>query len=253
VPTTLTPAEHLEALSWSGVRLLALATDAGFEARVPTCPTWNVRALVAHQAMVHRWATAHIRGEDPDAVPNQTWIRSHVDDLVAFYTEGLDALVAALRSAPPDLQAMRFLNDAPSPRAFWARRQAHETTIHMVDALAAAAGAVPAVADAEVPSSLAADGVDELLCGFFTRGSSRLYDGEAYTISIRCTDVELAWMLRVGPKLTVSLGDGGADATITGTAAGVYLALWNRGSDVAIEGRPDVLDRWRATQRVRWS
>jgi uncharacterized protein (TIGR03083 family) len=253
VPTTLTTAEHLEALSWSGARFLALASDAGFDARVPTCPSWNVHALVAHQAMVHRWATAHVRGEDPDAVPNQTWIRANVDDLDAFYTEGLDALVSALRSAPPDLVAMRFLNDAPPPRAFWARRQAHETTIHMVDALAAVAGAIPARADAEVPSDLAVDGVEELLCGFFTRGSSKLYDGSEYTIAVRCTDVERTWRLHVAPKLTVSTEGGGGDATITGTAAGVYLALWNRGTEVALEGRPDVLARWRATQRVRWS
>lgn len=251
--TTLTTDEHLEVLSWSGARLLTLATEAGFDARVPTCPSWNVRALVSHQAMVHRWATAHVRGEDPTAVPNQTWIRTNVDDLAAFYTEGHDALVAALRSAPPDLKAMRFLDDAPPPRAFWARRQAHETTIHMVDALAAAAGAVPLLVDAELPSDLAVDGIDELLCGFFTRGASKLYDGDEYSIAIRCTDVDRAWTLQVASKLTVSAGGNGGDATITGTAAGIYLALWNRGSEISLEGRPGVLERWRATQRVRWS
>jgi uncharacterized protein (TIGR03083 family) len=253
VPTSLTTDEHLEALSWSGARLLALATEAGFDARVPTCPSWNVRALVAHQAMVHRWATAHVRREDPDAVPNQTWIRANVDDLAGFYTNGLDALVAALRAAPPDLKAMRFLNDAAAPRAFWARRQAHETTIHMVDALAATVGAAPAAATADIAPALAVDGIDELLSGFFTRGTSKLCDGEEYTIAVRCTDVDRGWTVHVASILTVSPGGEGADATVTGTAAGVYLALWNRGSDVSLDGRPDLLERWRATQRVRWS
>ena len=114
--------------------------------------------------------------------------------------------MAALRAAPPDLKAMRFLNDAPPPRAFWARRQAHETTIHMVDALAAVAGAVPAAPAADIAPALAVDGVDELLCGFFTRGTSKLYDGEEYTVAVRCTDVERGWTLHVASTLTVSPG-----------------------------------------------
>jgi uncharacterized protein (TIGR03083 family) len=258
VPTSLTFDEHVDALQSSGERLLAVATEAGLGAPVPTCPAWTVRALVAHQAMVHRWASAHVRGDDPDAVPNQTWIRSNVDDLPGYYREGLGRLVSSLRAAPADLVALRFLNDAPPARDFWARRQAHETTIHMVDALAARLAAVPAAAAVGIDSALAVDGVDELLCGFFTRGKSKLYDGSAYTIEVACTDVDRRWLLEVGPTLTVSpdrgpAADAPAAATLTGTAAGVYLALWNRGDAVTLDGRADMLDRWRATQRVRWS
>jgi uncharacterized protein (TIGR03083 family) len=252
VPASLSFEEHVVVLQSSGSRLLALAVEAGLHAPVRTCAAWDARALVAHQTMVHRWATAHVRGEDPEAVPNQTWIRSSVDDLPAYYTEGLEALVAALQAAPPDLQAMRFLNDAPPPREFWARRQAHETTVHMVDALAAARGDVPSTAEVDIDGPVAADGIDELLCGFFTRGKLKLYDGDEYALVVECSDVARRWVLRVGPSLTVE-ADGSGDATIAGTAAGLYLALWNRGSDVTVEGRPDVLDRWRQTQQVRWS
>jgi len=63
--------------------------------------------------------------------------------------------------------------------------------------------------------------------------------------------------VRVAEKLTVDPGDGvtdgDVDATITGTAAELYLALWNRGDAVAGTGRPGVLEQWHATQRVRWS
>jgi hypothetical protein len=166
-------------------------------------------------------------------------------------------LVAALRAAPQDLAAMTFLNDAPAPREFWARRQAHETTIHMVDALAAALGRVPTAAETEIDGALAVDGIDELLRGFFTRGRSKLYDGAAYTVAVVPRDAERRWILHVAERLSVDPGDPDpdrVDATITGSAAELYLALWNRGTDEAeVTGRPDVLDRWAASQRVTWS
>ena len=40
---------------------------------------------------------------------------------------------------------------------------------------------------------------------------------------------------------------------ISGSAAALYLALWNRGSDVRVDGDGAIVDRWRSTQRVRWS
>ena len=254
--TSLSFDEHLAQLDTAGARLVELARAAGPDAPVPTCPTWDVRALLAHQAMVHRWAAANVRGDDPDSVPNQTTIRTTVDDIESYYRDGHAGLLAALRSAPDDLQAMTFLNDAPAPRHFWARRQAHETTIHMVDALAASLGRVPASDEAAIGRAVALDGIDELLCGFFTRGTSKLYDGDEYTLAVAPSDAESRWVVHVAAKLTVradadeALAE--ADATTTGTADQLYLGLWNRGDEVSASGRADVLDRWRATQRVRW-
>ncbi len=249
--------EHLSALETAGTRLVALAVDAGMDAPVPTCPAWTVHDLLAHQAMVHRWATANVRGEDPERVPNQTEIRSTVADLPAFYIEGHAALTDALRKAPPDLVAMTFLKDAPPPREFWARRQAHETTIHMVDAMAAALGRLPTADETGIGRFLAADGIDELLRGFFTRGRSKLYDGAEYTAVVEPTDDDRRWILHVAERMTIeppgSRSDADAAATITGTAAGLYLALWNRGDQVSASGRSDLLARWSAAQRVTWS
>jgi hypothetical protein len=67
---------------------------------------------------------------------------------------------------------MVFLNDAPPPRRFWARRQAHETTIHSVDAIAARSQRWPTASDVAIDPLLAADGIDELLMGFITRGKA---------------------------------------------------------------------------------
>ena len=104
---------------------------------------------------------------------------------------------------------------------------------------------------------MAVDGIDELLRGFFTRGRSKLYDGTAYRFAVEPRDADRRWIVDVAERLTVEPGDppaaGDVAATITGTAAELYLALWNRGADVVVTGRSDVLEQWAATQRVRWS
>lgn len=256
MPTSLTLEEHLAAIEASGSRLADLADDAGMNAPVPTCPAWTVRHVVAHQAMVHRWAAANVRGDDPDAVPNQTEI-GKLGNLIGYYRGGLAALVNALCAAAPDLEAMTFLNDAPAPREFWARRQAHETTIHMVDTLAAAVGRFPKASEVAIDPNLAVDGIDELLRGFFTRGRSKLFDGEEYTIAVEPTDSDRRWVVHVAERMTVEPGDpapdGDATATLRGTAAQLYLGLWNRGDEIEATGRADVIDRWRTNQRVSWS
>jgi uncharacterized protein (TIGR03083 family) len=256
VPTSLTFDEHLDALEGSGRHLLDTALLAGATARVPTCPAWDVRALLAHQAVVHRWATAHVTGADPSSLPNQTTVRTTVADVAGYYAEGLDALLAALRDAPPDLKAMTFLNDCPPPRGFWARRQAHETTVHGVDALAARLRRVPTSTEAPIDPPFASDGLDELLAGFFTRGRSKLYDGEELDVLVAPSDTSRAWLLHVGPSLEVEPVDGRRPRTpvvVRGTTVALYLALWNRGDEVEVVGRPDLLTRWRTSQRVRWS
>lgn len=254
--TSLTVDQHLAALQRRGHELADLAASAGYDAAVPTCPTWTVAHLVAHQAMVHRWAAAHVSGTDPDAVPNQTDLRARAD-LAAYYREGIDLLATALHDAADDLAAMTFLNDAPPPRRFWARRQAHETTVHGVDALAARLGRLPTAAEAGIETALAIDGLDELLRGFFTRGESKLYDGDEFTIAVLPDDDPTCFVLHVGRQLTVAPAGTAvppdARLLLRGSAAGLYLALWNRGADATVDGDGEVLARWHAVQRVRWS
>jgi uncharacterized protein (TIGR03083 family) len=257
VPALLTFDDYIGALTEAGRRLVAVGSEAGLDARVPPCPAWDVRALVAHQAMVHRWATAHVSGGDPSAVPQQTALRER-PDLLDYYREGLDRLVAALRSAPPDLEALRFLRDAPPARLFWARRQAHETTIHGADAEAARLGRLPSAADVPISPALAEDGIDELLRGFFTRGRSKLAEDPPTTLLIDPDDVERRWLVRIGPDFSVDPDgaeqpEGGADVTMTGASVDIYLALWNRGDHVACSDDGRLLARWRTAQRVRWS
>lgn len=248
---------HLAAIARAAQRLADAATEAGWSAPVPTCPRWTAAHLVAHQGMVHRWAAGQLR-RDPAPVPSQTTIMRTVPqpELRAWFTVGVEALLDTFRTTPPDAEAMVFLNDAPPPRAFWARRQAHETTIHAVDALAARLQRTPTAAEAAIDPDLAADGIDELLRGFFTRGTSRLATGEPFTIAVRPDDTARGWLVRVGTRRITSersTSEPDADVVFAGSAAQLYLGLWNRGDEIRASGRTEVLARWHKVQRVRWS
>src|SRR6478736_3442268 len=113
MPASVAFERYVDLVAVSATRMVTTVEGVGFDAEVVTCPTWDGRALLAHQAMVHRWATAQVRGDDASAVPSQTTIRESVEDLGAYFRAGLGDLVAALLAAPDDLDALVFLNDAP--------------------------------------------------------------------------------------------------------------------------------------------
>jgi uncharacterized protein (TIGR03083 family) len=253
--THLSLDDHLAGLASSGAALRDAAAVAGLRAKVPTCPDWDVTQLVVHQSMVHRWAAANLRGEADHSTSDSTAQGEAAPDVLAWYRDGLTALIETVRGTPDDAQAMVFLKDAPPPRRFWARRQCHETTIHSVDAISAGLGRWPTAAEANVDPLLAADGVDELLTGFITRGQGRLHAPEPYLILVQTADTGHAWTVRIsdGPIVTTA-GQGAQPAVVfSGTAGQLYLSLWNRADEIAVDGPPDVLDQWRSQVRVSWS
>ncbi|HET8914259.1 MAG TPA: maleylpyruvate isomerase family mycothiol-dependent enzyme, partial [Propionibacteriaceae bacterium] len=185
IATYLTIDQYLTAIRSAAERLHDHAAEAGLTAPVPSCPGWDVAALVAHQGMVHRWAAAHVSGDSDHRTEDSEAAAAAAPDVVAWFDEGVHALTKILSEAPDDLEAMVFLRHAPPPRLFWARRQAHETTIHAVDAQAAALRRLPRPAEIMINDELAADGIDELLRGFLPRRTSRLRSESPYVIEIR--------------------------------------------------------------------
>jgi len=254
MPTELNLDDHLTALVRSGAALREAAAAAGLDAKVPTCPGWNVTDLVAHQGMVHRWAAANLRGDsDHDPSLSQAEAKA-APDLLDWFSAGLAALVDTVQATPEDAKAMVFLKDAPPPRRFWARRQAHETTIHSVDAISAERGRRPTSSDVDIDPTLAADGIDELLTGFITRGKGRLHSSEPYALLVKTDDTGHAWTVQIsdGPITATPSETAPPDVTFSGTAVQLYLSLWNRADQITTAGRPDVVDQWRSQIRVRW-
>jgi uncharacterized protein (TIGR03083 family) len=274
--------EHIDALRHEGTLLADAAERAGLDASVPPCSPWQVKDLLRHTGYIHRWAARHI-AECPDTVldgPPEADILGGGPpdpDLLAWFRAGHSALVETLSTADPGLVCATFM-DAPSPLAFWARRQAHETAIHRADA-ESASGLRP-----EYDPEFAADGIDELITGF---GQRRKYrpsaDGDA-SMRVRATDTGHAWHVATeggrlqarredggglqasredGGRLKASREDGGPDpaspaaCTVTGPASGLYLFLWHRSdaahAGVTISGDQDFLDVWQSSVRVRWS
>ena len=241
---------HVKAIQEHGVALGDAAERAGLDAAVPTCPDWSVRDLVGHQGQVHRWAASYVATGNTEPSNSLEDVPGDAA-LLDWFREGHAGLVDAINRAPADLACWAFL-PAPSPLAFWARRQAHETTIHHVDAESAAGARI------EVDPALAVDGIDELLLGFYSRGRGRLIADPALTLGLRATDGQPtdAWTVVIGPEgRDVTRGEATGDCVVSGSASDLYQFLWNRRSHdgLSVDGDPAVLDLWQEKARITWS
>lgn len=257
MPTALPVADHLSTLAAEAARftdLIRAAADPG--ATVPTCPEWTLRELVAHQGEVHRWVTDTVTGTwaELSAADRADRIAAPLDPALAdWFADGADRLGTALADAPAGLVTPVFLLDAPSARTFWARRQANETTLHRVDALAATLGRCPTAAEVDVTVDRAVDGIDELLNGFLPRPRMTLRSAEPFTLAVQPSDADRRWVVAIGDGPAVTgTSDAATDATFSGTAAELWLGLWNRGDALAATGRPGTLAQWREQVRVSW-
>ena len=257
IPLRLPSLDELgDALGAAATVLRANAAAAGLDAPVPTCPGWTVRDLVAHQGMVHRWATSHLRGTpdgEPDAI-GQAGLAA--PDLLGWFDEGATGLLQAIVDAPEDLAGRTFLRDAPPPRLFWARRQCHETTVHAVDALAARLGRAPRPDETWIRDAIAIDGIDELLTGFVPRPKQGVTHAPLRLL-VAPMSTTRAWLLDIGPgrppvveRLDLEAGAEVPvhDAVLTGEPVELALRLWSRGGDP----RDEVERWWTDTVSVTW-
>jgi uncharacterized protein (TIGR03083 family) len=258
-------ADHIACVQNEGGLLAGAAERAGLDAAVPACPGWCVRDLLKHVGYVHRWAAGYVREQHASWVDRASEAAilgggPGDDELPGWFREGHASLVRVLEAADPGMTCWTFL-DAPSSVAFWARRQAHETAIHRVDAEQAAAGADTAGTGGGTPFAprFAADGIDELIMGFVGRDAKRrAWDGSAGSLAFHADDGPGAtadWRVVAGHgRLTVAREDGPADCDVTGPAADLYLLLWNRrGADgLGIRGDGSLLADFRRHAAVTW-
>ncbi|MET9322307.1 maleylpyruvate isomerase family mycothiol-dependent enzyme [Streptomyces sp. NPDC003038] len=217
---------YVKTLAREGELLADLAEQAGTDVPVPTCPEWRVGDLLRHTGAVHRWAAGTVGDALLEPLPFPEGPELAGAELIAWFREGHGELVRTLSEAPADLQCWTFLPTAPpSPLAFWARRQAHETTVHRMDAEAALG-----VAFSPVEAEFAEDGVDELLTGFHARPRSRVRTPEPRVLRVRAADTGAVWTVYLSqePARTVRGDADPADCELTGEAAWLYAALWNR-------------------------
>lgn len=240
-------------------KLFAQAAEMGdLEVTIPACGDWVMRDLVRHLGVIHLWAAANV------AVPELRWLQVDQltdlepfwpelaarwpsdDELISWYRATLANLVEVFETAPLDVKAFTFLA-APSPLIMWSRRQASEIAIHRFDAESAQGVA------SHFDAHFASDMLDEVISGFAPYYKSI---DVARVLQVIASDVGEQWWVTMGPHgVTTSRSGDRADLTITGTAAELYLLLWNRtpASTIRLAGDPDVMDLWRTACQVQWS
>ena len=225
---------HLAALDHAASTFSELlrAVDPGEP--VPSCPGWCVSDLAVHLGIVHRWATEVVaggqaaeRGPGPDVD----------EDLVVWFDQGVAGLLDVLAATDPDRPTWGF---GPPPRlaAFWRRRQAHETAMHLVD-LRLASGLAP-----HYPGALALDGIHEVVEDFFPRQVS-LGRIAPLTRSLRLVpddDPRAAVLLAGDGTSAHALSTTPPDAAVAGPAEVLVRLLWGRAAldddDIEILGDP---------------
>jgi uncharacterized protein (TIGR03083 family) len=235
--------EHIAWLRVEGERLAAAVADASWDARVPGCPEWDVEALVRHIGDVHRWAATVVRERRQERLRLDFAGPRERGELLVWYAQGHAELLATLTAASPE-DVFWAWAPAPSALAFWARRQAHETAIHRLDA-EQAAGAITPFATAQ-----AADGIDECL----TMASLviRATGGGGRTLHLDAVDAPGEWAVTLRDDgLSVERDASGGDCTVRATASDLFALVMNRrkAERLSVEGDADVLRAWRESVR----
>lgn len=213
------------------------ALAGGLDERVPGCPDWTGRDLLAHLGEVQRfWAQVIVAGK-PEGPPDDGHVaeREPTGDLLDWSERSTGALLDALRDAGPDRPAWSWWGPTTAGRI--ARHQVQEAGVHAWDADDTIGRAGPLL-----PAELAADGVDE----FFSAEvpSNGKWPHPPATVGLTAIDVpDGGWRIvltRSGG--TVERGPAAGNAVLGGTASDLVLALYGRRpmDGLAVTGDPAV-------------
>lgn len=159
-------------------------------------------------------------------------------------------LVAALREAGPDAKVWSWAGIPTS--GFWARRMAHELTVHRADATLAAGQPY------EVAPEIAADAIDEWLqiVEFAQRtmpdDESRELRGSGRSIHLHATDGTSEgweWMIELTEDVIVwRRGHEKATVALRGPLTAVMLAFYRRlpldSPELEVLGERELLEFW---------
>ncbi len=234
----------LESIRTASDGLVTAARAVGVDAPVPSCPDWDIHALVLHTGSTQRWATTIVSTgattyvpADPGVVPTE---RNGIFD---WFDEGSGLLLDVLAHADPDAPVWSWGRDQHV--RFWSRRMVHETAVHGWDAGAAAGN------PRSLPADVAVDGVDEMfenlqqLIAFRSELASLRGNGE--TVHLHATDADGEWLIRLTPDgIETSREHAKGDVAARGSASDLMLFVVGRVRPAQLEvfGDSALLERW---------
>jgi uncharacterized protein (TIGR03083 family) len=235
--------------------ITALQTTDG-SAGVPFCPGWSATDLAIHLGGVFRWVNTVIseRRTSPPVGDERRQLFADPEPqdgagVLDRLRGATDAILASLTDAPKGLACWTIWDPPGDAREFWVRRLLFETLVHRVDAQNAQHQRVGSGSD--IDTALAADGVDELICGFARRYESTLRSDQRLTLALRATDADRSWWVEITPdppRFGRGEPEDGSSAELRGRAGELLLVLWNRRDAEGLEivGDSDVVKIWRA-------
>lgn len=235
-----------------------ITSGADLSATVPTCPEWSLEQLVRHMGGALRWSGTLVRERAQELIPTAAIPlgggpeeRGDPAALDAWLAECGELVVGALREAGPGAEVWSWMGVSTS--GFWARRMAHEITVHRADA------ALTTGATYEVAPDIAADALDEWLelVEWVQRTGAREWaadlHGPARTLHLHATDAEpelnAEWLVEMDES-GVSWRRGHEKATVAlrGPLTSVLLAFYRRlpldSPGLEVVGERAVLEAW---------
>jgi uncharacterized protein (TIGR03083 family) len=263
MPPTELPYDANAHLRTDAVRFLEIVADHGFDHPVPSCPGWNLGDLAWHLGTVwNRWGRIVSEGittlDGVQAIERPT--RPSDDLLLDWVTAAHTAVFSALARKSDGAEVWTWTG-ANQPEVWVERRMTQETAMHRWDA--ANTVGIPY----EVPTVVAADGIDEYLSWHAAR---RVAEGAAPvggSVHLHCTDTDTAvheglddrigvngeWLVtrldEAGIEFTREHAKG--DAAVRGRANDLLLWLWRReAGPVEVLGDTAVAERFRAFPRL---
>lgn len=182
-------------------------------APVPTCPGWTLADLGEHLRWTHAWATHALVAGTPDG--DSPAPGTERTALVAGYRAAAAELLDVLRTTDPEAPAWTFGTEKVA--GFWHRRQVHEVTLHLYDALAAG----HATDSWDPAPELAWDGVEEVATVFYPR-QVRLGRSAPLSAPLRLRAVD------TGRETMLANDVVAPEVLLEGTARELLLTLWGR-------------------------
>ncbi|MFF3637110.1 maleylpyruvate isomerase family mycothiol-dependent enzyme [Streptomyces sp. NPDC002250] len=240
-------------------QLRAVVTSgADLAATVPTCPEWSLEDLVRHMGGALRWVDTLVRARAQENIPLERVPsgsgpeeRGDAAALDKWLAETGESTVAALREAGAGTAVWTWAGNLDS--GFWARRMAHEITVHRADA--ALAAGLPY----DVAPDIAADAVDEWLqlVEWVQRNAAHPaaaeLRGPARSIHLHATDtgpdLNAEWIVELGEEgVRWRRGHEKATVALCGPLTSVLLAFYRRlpldAPGLEVRGERAVLEFW---------